>query len=202
MRWGACDISGLGVSGLGVTALGVARAAIPVALIVACSVSFAQAQQLQMQEPSPRQQHEQPAQQQAPGQEPGVLESLGRWLDRQSDNFSSSFRNAGKGVANFGREAGVAAQSTVEGAKDAAGSVVRIPAARVITGHEVCKLAANGAPDCVAAANAMCKARGFDGGSSADMTTADVCPAKVYLSGRNSGPECRTETFVSRAFCQ
>jgi hypothetical protein len=131
-----------------------------------------------------------------------VLESLSRWLDRQTDNLSSSFKGAGKGVQNFGREAGVAAQTTVEGAKDAAGAVVRIPAARVVSGHEVCKIAPNGAPDCVAAATALCKARGFEGGTSADMTTAEVCPAKVYLSGRNSGPECRTETFVSRAFCQ
>ena len=37
---------------------------------------------------------------------------------------------------------------------------------------------------------------------SLDMTTADVCPAKVYMSGRSTGPECTTETFVSRAFCQ
>ena len=117
-------------------------------------------------------------------------------------SFGGMVTDAGKGVENFGREAGVAAQTTVEGAKDAAGSVVRIPAARVVTGHEVCKVAPNGAPDCVAAATAMCKARGFEGGKSADMTTADVCPAKVYLSGRNSGPECRTETFVSRALCQ
>ncbi|MBS0534233.1 MAG: hypothetical protein JSR72_09265 [Proteobacteria bacterium] len=181
-----------------------ARAAIGAAWAVVLSVVAAQAQQLQMQEPPQQQQRERQVQpQQQPQQsEPGVLESLGRWLDRQSENLSSSFKDAGKGVQNFGREAGVAAQSTVEGAKDAAGAMVRIPAARVVTGHQVCKVAANGAPDCVAAANAMCKARGFDGGTSADMTTADVCPAKVYLSGRNSGPECRTETFVSRAFCQ
>lgn len=186
MPWGASDISEAGV----------ARAAIPLAmaLVVAWSVSIAQAQQQQMQ-PSPPQ--AQPRQ-----DEPGVLESIGRWLDRQGDNLSSSFKDAGKGVQNFGHEAGVAAQSTVEGAKDAAGAVVRIPAARVVTGHEVCKVAPNGAPDCVAAATAMCKARGFSEGKSADMTTADVCPAKVYLSGRNTGPECRSETFVSRAFCQ
>lgn len=164
------------------------------ALVVAWSVSIAQAQQQQMQPSSPQAQPRQ--------DEPGVLESIGRWLDRQGDNLSSSFKDAGKGVQNFGHEAGVAAQSTVEGAKDAAGAVVRIPAARVVTGHEVCKVAPNGAPDCVAAATAMCKARGFSEGKSADMTTADVCPAKVYLSGRNTGPECRTETFVSRAFCQ
>jgi hypothetical protein len=48
----------------------------------------------------------------------------------------------------------------------------------------------------------MCKTKGFESGKSVDMTTADVCPAKVYMSGRSTGPECTTETFVSRAFCQ
>lgn len=170
-----------------------ARAArgVVVTLLFVCCAVIAEAQA-----PAP------PAAQPPARQEPGVLESIGRWLDRQSSNLTSSFKDAGKGVQNFGREAGTAAQTTVEGAKDAAGAVVRIPAARVVTGHEVCKVAPNGAPDCVAAATAMCKARGFENGTSADMTTADVCPAKVYLSGRNSGPECRTETFVSRALCQ
>ena len=48
----------------------------------------------------------------------------------------------------------------------------------------------------------MCKTKGFEGGKSVDMTTAEVCPPQVYLSGRNSGPGCHTETFVSRALCQ
>ena len=72
----------------------------------------------------------------------------------------------------------------------------------MVTGHEKCAIAPNGAPDCVVAANTMCKAKGFASGKSVDMTTAEVCPAKVYLAGRNSGPDCRTETFVSRALCQ
>ncbi|MBS0248830.1 MAG: hypothetical protein JSR61_19600 [Proteobacteria bacterium] len=184
------------------------RAAVVIAWLLAGVASGAQAQQPQLQmreQPQQQERHESPARQTVPHQqpgEPGLLEGIGRWLDRQGDNLSSSFKDAGKGVQNFGHEAGVAAQSTVEGAKDAAGAVVRIPAARVVTGHEVCKLAPNGAPDCVAAATAMCKKRGFGSGTSADMTTAEVCPAKVYLAGRNSGPECRTETFVSRALCQ
>jgi len=134
--------------------------------------------------------------------DPGFFESIGRWFEDQGEKISSSFKDAGKKVENFGHEAGVAAKTTVEGAKDAAGAVARIPTARVVTGHEKCQNAPNGAPDCVAAATAMCKANGFESGKSADMTTADVCPAQVYLSGRNSGPGCKTETFVSRAFCQ
>jgi hypothetical protein len=35
------------------------------------------------------------------------------------------------------------------------------------------------------------------------MTTAEVCPPKVLLSGRTGAVgECRDETFVSRALCQ
>jgi hypothetical protein len=105
-------------------------------------------------------------------------------------------------VENFGHEAGIAAKTTVEGAKDAAGAVTRIPTARVVTGHEKCTIAPNGAPDCLVAANAICKTKGFASGKSVDMTTAEICPAQVYISGRSSGEGCHTETFVSRALCQ
>jgi hypothetical protein len=95
-----------------------------------------------------------------------------------------------------------AAKSTVEGAEDAAGAVARIPNVRTVSGHEKCQVAPNGAPDCIAAANAICKTKGFDSGRSLDMTTAEICPPKVWMAGRSTGPECRTETFVSRAVCQ
>ena len=123
----------------------------------------------------------------AAADEPGLLESIGQWLDRQAAKIGSGFKDAGSQVENFGREAGIA---------------MRIPAARVISGHEKCKIAANGAPDCVAAAHDMCRAKGFATGKSVDMTTAEICPPQVYASGRNSGPGCHTETFVSRVLCQ
>jgi hypothetical protein len=108
-------------------------------------------------------------------------------------------RDASTGVANLGHEAGVAAKTTVDTAKDAAGAVVKIPSVRIVTGHEKCQNAPNGAPDCLAAAIAVCKAKGFETGKSLDMTTAEVCPASVLLAGRG---ECKDETFVSRALCQ
>ncbi len=137
-----------------------------------------------------------------PNEDTGFFAAVGRWFDRQADNINSSFKGARSTVENFGNEAGVAAKSTAAGAKDAAEAVARIPSVRVVSGHEKCRNAPNGAPDCVAAANALCKTKGFDSGKSVDMTTAEVCPPKVLLSGRSSGPECRDETFVSRAFCQ
>ncbi|HXZ45241.1 MAG TPA: hypothetical protein VEH02_00740 [Pseudolabrys sp.] len=132
----------------------------------------------------------------------GFFASVSRWFKEHTATVSSSFDDARKKVESFGSTAGDAAKTTMQGAKDAAGAVARIPAARAISGHEKCQLAVNGVPDCVAAATAMCKAKGFDSGSSLDMTTAEVCPPKVYMSGRTSSDECKMETFVSRAFCQ
>ena len=137
-----------------------------------------------------------------PNEDTGFFGAIGRWFDQQADKMNSTFGDARKKIENLGHEAGLAAKSTAAGAKDAADAVARIPSARVVTGHEKCVNAPNGAPDCVAAAAAMCKTKGFESGKSMDMTTALVCPPKVLLSGRNSGPECHDETFVSRALCQ
>ena len=133
---------------------------------------------------------------------PGFFGSIVHWFGEQTSNIGSNLRCARSGVENLGREAGVAAKTTVESARDAADAVKQFPSARVLSGHEKCILAPNGAPDCVVAANAICKSKGFASGSSVDMTTAEVCPPKVLLSGRNSGPECHDETFVSRVLCQ
>src|SRR5215471_3800377 len=139
---------------------------------------------------------------QTPRESDGFLATVTRWFKEKTATVNSSFEDARKKVEGFNSAAGDAAKTTVEGAKDAAGAIARIPAARAVSGHEKCELAANGAPDCVAAASAMCKAKGFDSGKSLDMTTAEVCPAKVYLSGRSTGPECTKDTFVSRVLCQ
>jgi len=137
-----------------------------------------------------------------PKEDPGFFSAVGRWFSQQSANVNSTFNDTRQKVEGFGQEAGAAAKSTVDGAKDAAGAVARIPNVRTVSGHEKCQAAPNGAPDCVAAANAICKAKGFDSGRSLAMTTAEICPPKVWMAGRSTGPECRTETFVSRAVCQ
>jgi hypothetical protein len=134
--------------------------------------------------------------------ERGLFGNITGWFDEQASKLDSYFRGARSGVENFGHEAGIAAKTTVEGAKDAAGAVTRLPATRVVTGHEKCATAPNGAPDCVVAANAICKTKGFASGKSVDMTTAEICPAQVYMAGRTSGPDCHSDTFVSRALCQ
>jgi hypothetical protein len=132
----------------------------------------------------------------------GFFATVGIWFDQTTDNFNSGVRTIRDRFQNFGQQASVAAKSTVDTAKDAADAVGRLPNTRVVRGREKCQIAPNGAPDCIAAAYSICQAKGFKTGKSVDMTTAEVCPAEVYLAGRNSGPECRTETFVSRVVCQ
>jgi len=154
----------------------------------------------------------------APASEPpGFFTRMGQWFDQTTDNFNAGMRGMRDRFMTFGHEAGAAAQATVDNTKAAAdamtkatldntkaaaAAVARFPNTRVVYGHAKCKNAPNGAPDCVAAANEVCKSKGFAGGNSVDMTTAEICPAKVYLAGQSSGPECHTETFVSRALCQ
>ncbi len=136
------------------------------------------------------------------GDAPGFFTAIAHWFDRQAANINAGFKNAGRGFENFGHEAGIAARTTVDNAKDAADAVGRLPKARVVIGHARCTMAPNGAPDCLAAADSICKGSGYGAGKSLDMTTAEICPPKVYLAGRNAGPGCHTETFVSRALCQ
>jgi hypothetical protein len=135
-------------------------------------------------------------------EQPGFLVGIARWFDQQASKIGSGLKDAGSQVENFGHQAGVAAKTTAESAKSAADAVASLPKARAVAGHEKCKVAPNGAPDCVAAAVALCKAKGFGTGKSLDMTTSEVCPAQVYLSGRSSGAGCRTETYVASALCQ
>ncbi len=104
------------------------------------------------------------------------FDSIGRWFDEQTAHVSSTFEDAGKKIKGFGQDAGKAARTTGEGAKDAADAVMHLPDTRVISDHEKCVVAANGAPDCAAAAEAMCKKRGFKSGKSLDMTSRRNLP--------------------------
>ena len=108
----------------------------------------------------------------------------------------------GAQMQNLGQEATVAARTGAEQAKQAAGAMARIRNARVVTGYERCAIAANGAPDCQKAVASLCKSQGLETGTSLETTAAEDCPVKVYMAGRNNGPECTSFTFVSRALCQ
>jgi hypothetical protein len=150
----------------------------------------------------------------------GLIESIGRWFNQGTAGFrshvdgarssfdelnqsaSGTTKTIGNTAIEVGKgavDAGVAAAGVT---RDAVGTVAKLPLTRVVNGRERCAVAANGAPDCQAAAEALCKKRGFGSGKSMEFTSAEQCSPRVLLSGRQSDGDCATVTFISRAVCQ
>lgn len=76
-----------------------------------------------------------------------------------------------------------------------------IPA--MVNGRQVCPASANGAPDCAAGAVILCRAKGYRDGRSLAIDATEKCSAKLLIPGRARQPDdCRTENFVTRAWCQ
>ncbi len=126
----------------------------------------------------------------------GFFGTIGRWFDDSLAGLQSTLKGTRDQFETFGGQAtGIA--------KDAAGAVTKIPVATVVIGRERCETAPNGAPDCRNAVAALCRTKGFEQGRSLDVSTAQKCPAQVWLSGRQANPsECTDESFVTRAMCQ
>jgi len=146
-----------------------------------------------------------------PPEKPGLFESIGRWFDKSTKQFQDHLRGAKQRMDNLGddaansskqieSEAAQVGKGAVEATRSAVDAVARLPSARVMRGRERCEIAPNGAPDCVTAAEALCRKHGFATGKSIDFTSAEDCPIKSYLGqGRD---QCTTITFISQAMCQ
>jgi hypothetical protein len=160
-----------------------------------------------------------PMQAAPPAEKPGVLESIGRWFDQSASRFNEHLRGAKRKfdelgddaaanskdlndkAAAAGKNAAAAGRNAAEATQNAMEAVTKLPTARMMSGRERCVTAPNGAPDCVTAAEALCRKHGFATGKSMDFTSAEECPAKTLL-GQASRDECATVTFISRAMCQ
>lgn len=200
--------------------LAVASAAIGALLLFSLAAA---AQQTPSMQPTPPARTA-PQQEPAPA-EPGMLESIGRWFQDSFNRLKSDVRDArgtlkdlggrasstAKEAADVAKDAAKNAADAAKGAadaakgaaKDAAETVARLPHARVVDGRERCTIAANGAPDCRAAAEAVCRGKGFGSGTSLDIQSAQKCPARIWFSGRSpESGECPVESFVTRAMCQ
>lgn len=139
----------------------------------------------------------------ARGDSPGFLDAFNRWLDESAANFKSGMKGTQDTLSGFGTSASDAAKGAAKGVKDATDAIAKFPSARVVTGRELCQNAPNGSPDCRAAADAICHAKGFGSGKSLDTQSAQKCPARLWLSGRlPADGECPVETHVIRAVCQ
>jgi hypothetical protein len=128
--------------------------------------------------------------------QPGLIETFGRWLDEGTTKFKSDMQSAQETFDKLGNQ-------TFDAAKDATGAVIGLPNARVVSARERCAPAQNGSPDCQAAAETLCRGKGFQSGKSLDTQSELKCPGKILLERRTpSEGECPTEIFVTRAMCQ
>lgn len=116
---------------------------------------------------------------------PGLIDALNKWFDKGAADLKETFGKTG------------------QAAKEATEALSKLPGARVVDGRARCEIAANGSPDCVAAAEAICKGKGFASGKSLETQTTQKCSPRVWLSGRQPAEgECPTETFVIKSVCQ
>jgi hypothetical protein len=128
-----------------------------------------------------------------------TIGSIGRFIDQSISNVGAGIKGAGDSVG----DASSAAGDLAKGVGSAAGAVARLPLSKTVSGWERCPPAANGAPDCDVASVALCRAKGFAAGKSVDITSAQKCPAAVWLEKRQpNADECKDESFVSKAICQ
>jgi hypothetical protein len=127
---------------------------------------------------------------------PAGMETFGRWLEQGTTRFKLDMQGAQETFDKLGAQ-------TLDAAKDATGAVVALPSARVVAARERCALAQNGSADCQAAAETLCRGKGFQTGKSLDTQSELKCPARLLLERRApNDKDCPTETFVTRAMCQ
>ena len=178
---------------------------------LAAAIVMLSASVLRAQTPPPGAEAAPPAQ--AAPETPGVLNSINSFFERGAKNIRTDLERAKERMDNlndtaaadrkdFNTKASEAGKNAADATKQAVDSVVKLPTARMIDGRERCALAPNGAPDCLSAAETLCRKKGFVTGKSMDFTSAEECPARAYLSGRQEPEACTTVTFISRAMCQ
>lgn len=113
---------------------------------------------------------------------PGLIDKLGDWLRDSAEGTQQRLDELNKGTLD---------------------TLSRIPIAGFASGRSLCPLSANGAPDCYAATDKLCKEKGYTSGRSLDTESAETCNPRIYLPGYQRKPtDCRTDTFVTRAACQ
>lgn len=141
----------------------------------------------------------QPAPPQPERGNPGFIEEVGKALK----NSASGLKDAATGLTSRLPSAQGTLDGINSGTKGVADSLTNITpslsAQSLVAGRAICPAAANGAPDCKAASDNLCKEKGYKEGRSVDIETAKKCSVQAYLSG---GGACQTENFVTRAVCQ
>jgi len=140
-----------------------------------------------------------------PAFKPGFLHQLGVWWDQGFGDFTGKMKSAKDRLDDIKQDPATkdATTATQEALKNAADAVVHLPSTRVFELHELCHTAANGAPDCPTAANNACRGKGFNTGKPMGISTSQVCPPAVLMSGQPPAVgQCRDETYILGVVCQ
>lgn len=122
---------------------------------------------------------------------PGLVEEIGKLLKDSAAGLRSTLPSPGQALDGL--------NSSAKDATDSLKRIAPLSGQSMANGRTLCPAAANGAPDCKLAADQLCKEKGYAGGNSVDIESAQKCSAKAYFSGKGA---CRTENFVTRAVCQ
>jgi hypothetical protein len=136
-----------------------------------------------------------------PRDSPGLIQEIGRWFERGAAGLFDNKKPADQPNPDATTNKSIG-ETAIDIGKTATDAVVKPLTTRIVSGRERCGAAPNGAPDCVAAARALCQKHGYTTGTSVDFTQAEQCSPQVYLAGRENAPVCTTITFISRAICQ
>jgi hypothetical protein len=136
---------------------------------------------------------------------PGLINEIGKLLERRQPLFPALTLPSLELSPAAADHTGSDGEPAPNGKPESNGLPrldLKIPSMQ--TGREKCPVAANGASDCKAAADALCRAHGYKEGKGTDTDATQKCSAEaLLLSGRKSQPgACRTDYFVTRAWCQ
>jgi hypothetical protein len=124
---------------------------------------------------------------QAPRQD-GFFGSIGRWIDGSIARVNPARKGKSETSPREARNTG---------------GIGFLRKTKIVSGRERCETAANGAPDCRGATEALCRSKGLAAGKSLDIQSVEKCPARVRISGTQpTTGECRLESYVQRAFCR
>ena len=119
---------------------------------------------------------------------PGLFNVLGGFIKDSTDSVTSGLKGTQQRIDDINK-----------GALD---TLTRLPSAGMVTGRIACQMASNGAPDCYAAAETLCKGKGFSNGKSLLTESAETCKPRVLIPGyKRKDGDCRIDTIVTRASC-
>ena len=131
-----------------------------------------------------------------PSDKPGLIHEMGKLFDKSLSVLPSL-----KGTGETLDDLNTRAKDAVKGAGDALSRVAK--PGSMATGRVFCPLLANGRPDCKAAADWLCKTKGYKEGNSLNTDSAEKCSAKVMIPGRQrQAGDCHTDNYVTSALCQ